>query len=179
MLPTPTLIIICFVAATIGAVVFHKIYKTYLVWRMQRRFRKGLKAESAACKLLENLGYSILSTQPVLFLSLVLDQEKKKYKVRPDILVKKNGALFFAEVKTGRVAGNPLNRDTRRQLLEYSLASNSCGLLLVNMETKIVHTISFPQKETEMNYPVYKKITWVCLGVLIAYLTLKLQLSYL
>ena len=84
--------------------------------------RKGKKGEKASMKLLEKNGYKILEEQIKLEGFLLVDEALRKFELRPDLLVEKDGIRYIAEIKTGEVA-NPSNRNTRRQLHEYSYYS--------------------------------------------------------
>jgi len=61
---------------------------------------------------------------------------------RPDFLVEKDGVQYIAEIKTGEVA-NPTNRNTRRQLHEYSYYSGHDVVLLVDPIKKSIKRLSF------------------------------------
>ena len=58
------------------------------------------------------------------------------------MLVEKNGVKYIAEIKTGDVA-SPFNRNTRRQLHEYSYYSNHDIVLLVDPIKKSIKKLSF------------------------------------
>ncbi len=123
----------------------------YLGWKIRRAYknflffllkRKGKKGEKNAKKLLKNSGYKILSTQHKMQGILYEDNKKVSFEVRPDYLVEKNNIIYIAEVKTGFSAliGE---RNTRRQLLEYSKLSNSNKVLLVDLTRKKIKIINF------------------------------------
>ena len=71
-----------------------------------------------------------------------IDEELNKFDLRPDLLVEKDGVQYIAEIKTGEVA-NPSNRNTRRQLHEYSYYSNQEIVLLVDPIRKSIKRLSF------------------------------------
>lgn len=104
--------------------------------------RKGKKGEKASMKLLEKNGYKILEEQIKLEGFLVVDEALRKFELRPDLLVEKDGIRYIAEIKTGEVA-NPSNRNTRRQLHEYSYYSGHDVILLVDPTKKSIKKISF------------------------------------
>ena len=123
----------------------------YLGWKIRRAYknflffllkRKGKKGEKNAKKLLKNSGYKILSTQHKMQGILYEDNKKVSFEVRPDYLVEKNNIIYIAEVKTGFSAliGE---RNTRRQLLEYSKLSNSNKVLLVDLTRNKIKIIKF------------------------------------
>ncbi len=65
-----------------------------------------------------------------------------EFDLRPDLLVEKDDVQYIAEIKTGDVA-NPFNRNTRRQLHEYSYYSNQDDVLLVDPIRKTIKKLSF------------------------------------
>ena len=104
--------------------------------------RKGKKGEKASMKLLEKNGYKILEEQIKLEGFLLVDKALRKFELRPDLLVEKDGIRYIAEIKTGEVA-NPSNRNTRRQLHKYSYYSGHDVILLVDPTKKSIKKISF------------------------------------
>ena len=58
------------------------------------------------------------------------------------MLVKKNGSIYVAEVKTGHVAAVS-DRSTRRQLREYAVLSKQNKVFLVDGEKGLINTIEF------------------------------------
>ena len=104
--------------------------------------RKGKKGEKASMKLLEKNGYKILEEQIKLEGFLLVDKALRKFELRSDLLVEKDGIRYIAEIKTGEVA-NPSNRNTRRQLHEYSYYSGHDVILLVDPTKKSIKKISF------------------------------------
>ena len=123
----------------------------YLGWKIRRAYknflffllkRKGKKGEKNAKKLLKNSGYKILSTQHKMQGILYEDNKKVSFEVRPDYLVEKNNIIYIAEVKTG-LSALIGERNTRRQLLEYSKLSNSNKVLLVDLTRNKIKIIKF------------------------------------
>ena len=91
---------------------------------------------------LEKYGYKVLDEQIKLNGYFFIDDELKEFDLRPDLLVEKDGIQYIAEIKTGEVA-NPSNRNTRRQLHEYSYYSNQEIVLLVDPIRKSIKRLSF------------------------------------
>lgn len=108
-----------------------------------RRGRTARRAEERAEHLLRDLGYSIEERQAARSWPMLVDGEPVKASVRADLLVARDGEVFVAEVKTGSAAVATLPA-TRRQLLEYLLAFEVHGVLLVDMERGRVHPVEFP-----------------------------------
>ena len=131
--------------------IFSVIFFIWLGWKIRlwwknflfRLLRKrGKKGERTSIKLLEKNGYKILDEQIKLNGSLFIDGELSEFDLRPDLLLEKDGIKYIAEIKTGNVA-NPSNRNTRRQLLEYSYYSDQDIILLVDPIKKTIKELSF------------------------------------
>ena len=104
--------------------------------------KRGKKGERSSINLLEKNGYKVLDEQIKLNGYFFIDDELKEFDLRPDLLVEKDGIQYIAEIKTGEVA-NPSNRNTRRQLHEYSYYSNQEIVLLVDPIRKSIKRLSF------------------------------------
>ena len=104
--------------------------------------KRGKKGERTSIKLLEKNGYKVLDEQIKLNGYFFIDDELNEFDLRPDLLVEKDGVQYIAEIKTGEVA-NPSNRNTRRQLHEYSYYSNQDVILLVDPIKKTIKRLSF------------------------------------
>ena len=63
--------------------------------------------------------------------------------MRADYLVEADGEVLVAEVKTGDVAPRIETAATRRQLLEYHVAFEVDGVLLVCPERGVIHRVDF------------------------------------
>ena len=114
-------------------------WKNFLFMLLKKRGRKG---ERNSIILLENYGYKILDEQIKLNGYFFIDGKLSEFDLRPDLLVEKDGIKYIAEIKTGEVA-NPSNRNTRRQLHEYSYYSNQEDVLLVDPIKKSIKKLSF------------------------------------
>jgi hypothetical protein len=117
-------------------------WKNFLFMLLKKRGRKG---EKNSIKLLENYGYKVLDEQIKLNGYFFIDDKLSEFDLRPDLLVEKDGVKYIAEIKTGEVA-NPSNRNTRRQLHEYSYYSNEDIVLLVDPIKKSIKKVSFKKK---------------------------------
>lgn len=103
-------------------------WKNFLFLLLRRRGRRG---ERAAIRLLKRNGYKILQEQIRVDGHIFVDDVLEKFELRPDFLIEKEGVQYIAEIKTGESA-NPSNRNTRRQLHEYSYYSGNDVILLVD-----------------------------------------------
>jgi hypothetical protein len=75
---------------------------------------------------------------------VVCDGEPQAIELRADLLVSRAGRRFVAEVKTGASAPRLQTPATRRQLLEYSVAYDADGVLLVDIDAQRIHEVRFP-----------------------------------
>jgi len=114
--------------------------------RGRRVARRGLRAEVEAEIVLERHGYRILDRQVAAPWPMRVDGEELEAGLRADLVVGRRGRVFIAEVKTGAASRVTLP-ETRRQLLEYRVAFDCDGVLLVDMEEERVHRVEFPLLE--------------------------------
>ena len=113
---------------------------------VQRAARAGA-GEVAAESLLESHGYCVLDRQVRCLWWIEVDGEEEEVELRADLLVERNGERFIAEVKTGERAPDPSFPPTRRQLLEYRLAFDPYGVLLVDVEEGEILEVDFPRAQ--------------------------------
>ena len=99
--------------------------------------------EQEAERLLEDAGYAIVERQVARSWAMSVDGVDTEASVRADLLVKRDGQVFVAEVKTGRLAPDPLYPPTRRQLLEYLFVFDPDGLLVVDVESRSIREAEF------------------------------------
>ena len=108
------------------------------------RQRTARRAESDAERLLERHGYTILEHQPTRRWDLEINGEARQVLSRADLLVERDARLFVADVKSGAEAPKPHLPATRRQLLEYLLAFEADGALVVDMRRREIRSVAFP-----------------------------------
>jgi Holliday junction resolvase-like predicted endonuclease len=99
--------------------------------------------EQRAERLLQRKGYRIVGRQVQGHGHILVDGEALDIRVRVDLIVKRRGRRFVAEVKTGTTAPDPTHPATRRQLREYAALFPDHGLLLVDAEAGTVHRVEF------------------------------------
>ena len=114
-----------------------------------RRNQQAAIGEAAAEKLLKKAGYRIIERQVLGRWWMWVDGEEIAVEVRADLLVQRRRRTYIAEVKTGRLAPDPLFPATRRQLLEYRMVFDTDGVLLVDAEGGEIHRIDFPVQRTD------------------------------
>ena len=114
-------------------------------WRARRRAARAGKGEDRAAGLLEAAGFRIIARQARVAWIPLVDGEPFETELRADYLVEARGELLVAEVKTGREAPSLATAATRRQLLEYRVAFEADGVLLVCPEANAIHRVEFPR----------------------------------
>jgi hypothetical protein len=135
-------------------------------WLRRRQWSRAQKAEAHAPMLLERLGYIVLGAQVEATYSLLVDGQSMPISVRADYLVSRHGRRFVAEVKSGRLAPLLATPTTRRQLLEYLVAFQADGVLLVDGETRTVHEVGFPVPSRARLVPGRSaQLGWMAVGV--------------
>ena len=108
-----------------------------------RYLKRARIGETDAIKLLESEGYKIIGIQERKTIITRINGSPQKNHLTVDIIAKKKGRVYIAEVKTGKKASSPLLAGIRRQLLDYYLAYRPYGRLVVDMEKKLLHSIEF------------------------------------
>lgn len=108
------------------------------------RGRRARRAENEAERWLEGRGYAVLDRQVTGRWDLAVDGERQEVTCRADLLLERDGRVYVADVKTGAEAPSPALPATRRQLLEYLLAFDADGALVVDMRRRRVYEVSFP-----------------------------------
>lgn len=103
-----------------------------------------MRGEARAEKLLRRRGYAIAGRQVEARMTFLVDGSRCAADLRADLLVRRKGRRYVAEVKTGREAPHLRNHATRRQLLEYFVAFDVDGILLVDAEQDVIHEVVFP-----------------------------------
>ncbi len=139
-----------------------------------RKFKKGFLGEIKAGKYLKKKGYDILEYQKELKYIYYVDQEEVEVRVRPDYIVKKGGKTYIAEVKTGINAPNiKKNKDTRRQIMEYSISFRYNGVLLVDIDNEKILKIQFKNPKQRLRTSI------IAIIILIMIISLSLNIIYI
>lgn len=129
------------------------VLQTLVAWARRRMRRDRIVArvlvaalgEHDATELLRELGYEILGAQVSAAYPVLVDGAEKQIGIRADFLVARSQRRFIVEVKTGAVAPRIETAATRRQLLEYLVAFEVDGVLLLDMQERVVRAVEFPQ----------------------------------
>ncbi len=114
--------------------------------RLESRRRRALDGEREAEDLLRAAGYRVEARQPRAEVVYGLDDDEVLVEVRADLLVRRAGKRYVAEVKTGAKATELANRATRRQILEYAHAFEVDGVLLVDADGGRVSMVRVPDR---------------------------------
>ena len=114
-------------------------------WRARVRAERAGAGEDGAAAMLRRAGYTIVARQARTWWAPLVDGEPFETELRADYLVESGGEMFVAEVKTGDEAPRMSTAATRRQLLEYHVAFDVDGVLLVCPELGTIQRIEFPQ----------------------------------
>jgi hypothetical protein len=133
-----------FAAAFLALLAKRRIDKALERRRARLRGKRAIRGERDAEKLLRSLGYTIEARQPPAVWTVVCEGTSHDIALRADLLVRRGRARFVAEVKTGEAAPRLTTGATRRQLLEYRVAYDVDGVLLVDMEAGRVMDVEFP-----------------------------------
>lgn len=112
--------------------------------RARTRAARAGEGEREAAGFLEAAGFEVEAAQATGGYDVEVDGEAVEVPLRADYLVRKDGRRWVAEVKTGGVAPRIRTPATRRQLLEYLVAFDVDGVLLVDAERGVVHDVRFP-----------------------------------
>ena len=115
---------------------------------LKKRFSKSRQAEKEAEKILRKNGYAVIDAQKSKPLLLTIGDKIHRYLVRIDYLARKKGKIYVVEVKSGEKIPYITNRETRRQMLEYYLAYQPSGILLLNMKNKSISEVKFQFEST-------------------------------
>ena len=112
--------------------------------RLSVRMQRALRGEERAAAWLEERGFAILGAQVEAIHEVRVDERVVSITLRADYLVERGGARYVVEVKTGAHAPKIETSATRRQMLEYRIAFEVDGVLLVDAEAGRVHEVTFP-----------------------------------
>ena len=139
------LVIVALVAAVVALIVARWLRGVRGSWRAKARAARAMAGEDRAADLLEAAGFRIVARQARIAWTPIVDGVPLALELRADYLVEANGERFVAEVKTGEEAPSLTTAATRRQLLEYSIAFATDGVLLVCPERSEVKRVEFPR----------------------------------
>lgn len=164
-----------FAIAVLVLFAFALVRRAFRRRRAVVRARRALAGEAAAARLLEAAGYLILGEQVAARYALQVDCVAASFDVRADYIVSRGPHRFVAEVKTGDVAPRLEHAPTRRQLLEYGVAFDVDGVLLVDVEAGAIHSVALPWRGSAAAAPASRRVPLgavfaaaIALGTLVA-----------
>jgi hypothetical protein len=133
------------------------------------RRARGERGEHRAAFVLEAHGYAIRARQAQLQYSIEVDGRPRATTVVADFVVERNGERLIAEVKTGRMAPRVERAETRRQLLEYQLATGTRCVLLVDPDARTISQVAFPlAAHARPASSAGSRLSWVLLALSLA-----------
>lgn len=132
------------VGLAVGAALMFWVQLQRERWLARSRNARGRRGEDQAVRLLTAAGYVIVARQQRAAYALRSGANAMQVKLSFDFVVEKDGKTCVAEVKTGALGPQLKHADTRRQLLEYQLASGASEVLLVDPEREQISQVSFP-----------------------------------
>ena len=132
------------VAIALTQALVHAVRRGLKGQRMALRMQRAARGEARAPAWLEAHGYTVLGAQVAVEHPVQVDDRVVTVALRADYLAEKDGARFVVEVKTGALAPRIETSATRRQILEYRIAFDVDGVVLVDAETGNVHEVTFP-----------------------------------
>ncbi len=118
--------------------------------RMSLRMERAVLGEEQAPALLAAHGFTVTGAQVTVEHVVRIDDRDVVIPLRADYLAEKRGSRYAVEVKTGALAPRIETSATRRQILEYRIAFDVDGVVLVDAESRRVHEITFPALERLM-----------------------------
>lgn len=118
--------------------------------QMRRQQRRAQRGEKEAARLLEHEGFEIVDSQVHLLWPVQVGHEEVEIRLIADLIVERDGWRYVAEVKTGDAAPSIKTAATRRQLLEYFVAFECDGVLLVDMERGSIMEVDFSSSGREI-----------------------------
>lgn len=137
------LVVACVFFLVLGGWLTLRFSRWLEIRRGRARNVRGQRGERDAERILIAHGYRIHSRQRRTSYPIEVDGTTQHIALILDFEVEKNGERLVAEVKTGNAASLS-NVGTRRQVLEYQLATSSHRVLLVDPETATITQVAFP-----------------------------------
>lgn len=141
----PYLLAVAVIGAIFVGVWLQRRWTSWTRRRRMKRLRKmGMRGESRAAGLLARHGFVLEQTQVSGHIEVRVDGVPSRYRVRADGVASRGGRRYVVEIKGGMDAARIANRTTRRQLLEYAIATQTDAVVLVDAARHKVHVVEFP-----------------------------------
>ena len=142
--PPVVIVVAILIGVALGALLMATLRTRRDQTLARERNARGRLGEAQAELLLTAAGYEIVARQQRASYQLRSDDLELRVGLSFDFVVAKAGKQWIAEVKTGALGTQLKHADTRRQLLEYQLASGHDAVLLVDPERARISQVSFP-----------------------------------
>ncbi len=133
--------------------------------RLAAARERGARGEARAEALLRRRGFDVVGRQVGARYHLGVDGDPLAVDLRADYVVAAGGRRYVAEVKTGTLAPRLSTATTRRQLLEYRVAFDVDGVLLVDAEEDRVQLVEFPLAGQGPGGDGAGRILWLVVGI--------------
>jgi hypothetical protein len=137
-------LVACLVSGLVGAWLALAWHRLRIRSRARAYNTRGQLGERSAERLLQAHGYRILERQLRTFYQIEVQRMPHVVELLIDFMVERHGEQLVAEVKTGASGPRIERAETRRQLLEYQLATGSRCVLLVDPAAQTISEIRFP-----------------------------------
>lgn len=163
------------VGALLYGVLTSSIARLKRSWIAKRRARIAIQGEHNALALLHQHGYAVLATQCPMTWSIQVNGMAIPIELRADAIVERDGRRYVAEIKTGNEAPHIETAQTRRQLLEYLVAYQADGALLVNMPQYSIQEVQFAPQASAVPAPTraLRLVIWIALLTTILWFALR------
>ncbi len=159
------LIALTVAAATAVLLAVLRVRRWWRSRRARRRARWAVSGERTAERLLTRAGFAITDRQAGHRWLIAVDDQPVTAGIRCDYLVLRDGIRWVAEVKTGQDAPRLDNPATRRQLLEYQLAYEAAGVILVDADAGTVREVRFDLGALLPPRPAPSRLRWLLAGI--------------
>jgi Holliday junction resolvase-like predicted endonuclease len=163
-------IVCCVLGVGLGALLALRLRRVWERRASRARGARGKRGETLAAALLERHGYEIVERQRRISYTLRVGESERAVQLVLDFVVRRDGEELVAEVKTGPNAPRLAHEATRRQLLEYQLATRSARVLLVDPERATIETVAFPlaRPQPSAAKPQLTPWLWTALAIALA-----------
>ena len=152
----------------LGVFLYNKIAYWFNARSLKKRFARSKRAEREAEKFLKKKGFAIVDSQKSKPILITIGDKIHRYLIRIDYLVRKKGKIYVVEVKSGEKSPYITNRETRRQMLEYYLAYQPNGIILLNMKSKSIAEVKFQFEKKSHQWII--KLFWFVAGIIFSIL---------
>ncbi len=138
------LAVVLLACVAVGAWLALRGRRLHARWQGQVRNVRGKKGERDAERLLSGAGYRVVARQLRTSYAVRVDGAVQQVELVLDFVVERDGEQLVAEVKTGNAAPRIERAETRRQLLEYQIATAARRVLLVDADNETITEVAFP-----------------------------------